>query len=266
MVKTHAYPYSAAVLILAFIGCASNTYSQKIFDISDHQNISLTPPSKKINAVIDTRSRKHKVAANKTYYWYDNIAIHETKGGYSGYLLDGVYKEFSYPGNDLVASGKFQNGLKDGIWTHWYENRHIKERSNWKNGKLNGKKYTYNDQGELSSIETYKHGSLNGKKTVFISDTLEKNTYYRHGEMKDRRNFLSTKDKNDARRKIKPENKPLSAKNSEISKNKKTLKVRKKNSQDNIADKETKTPDKKKMEKTRGKNRNRIWGKVKNIF
>lgn len=163
-----------AIIMSIFLGFVINANGQKIFDISDNQSITVNLPGKKITAVINTR-RKPKLVPTNTYYWYDNTSLHETKGGYSGYLLDGAYKEFSFPGNELLASGEYSEGLKDGSWTLWYDNHQMKERSKWRNGKRHGRCYAYDNSGALESIALFKGDRLYRKKTIVRKDTVLKN-------------------------------------------------------------------------------------------
>ncbi|RPJ74302.1 MAG: hypothetical protein EHM20_10830 [Alphaproteobacteria bacterium] len=147
--------------------------------MSDHRTIHLTPQSKKVIAIIDTKD-KPEVEYDKAYYWYDNISIHETQGGCSGYVLDGLYTEYYVPGNDMLSSGQFKNGLKDGTWTTWFQNGKIGEQSIWDNGRLTGKKCTYNSSGEHVMTESYKNGLLHGKKIVY-TDKKEQVFHYKKG-------------------------------------------------------------------------------------
>ncbi len=166
---------------IAFLPSVS--IAQKEFEISNHQNISVNTPSSKIRAVINTDNKKSRKIKMRRYCWYDNSSIHETYGGYSGYLLDGEYTEFTYPGNELSASGQFKNGLKNGKWITWNENHSIKEKSFWKNGELNGKRYSYDINGNLVLVENYKSGKLNGKSVRYTPDST-KISHYKHGNLK----------------------------------------------------------------------------------
>ena len=175
-----------AILLLSVLCNKNDAYSSRKFHIKQHRNIYLTPENKKIEAVIDTRKR-HKENFTKTYFWFDNSCIHSTVGGFSGYVLDGHYAEFSFPGNELILKGYFKNGVKSGSWSKWFTNNQIHEKSHYKNGELNGK--VFNLKGSLLSVQKYKHGELNGKQTTFIGDTVEKTTFYKKGEIKTRRHY-----------------------------------------------------------------------------
>ncbi len=170
-------------LIFSIAFLPSISIAQKEFEISNHQNISINTPSSKIRAVINTDNKKSRKIRMKRYYWYDNTSVHETIGGYSGYLLDGEYTEFTYPGNELSASGQFKNGLKSGKWITWNENHSLKEKSSWKNGELNGKRYSYGTNGSLVLVENYKRGKLNGKSVRYTPDSA-KISHYKQGKLK----------------------------------------------------------------------------------
>lgn len=153
-----------AILVLLF---ASTTFSRDKFKDYGHRNIYFNSPSKKINAVINTKNKlRSNIKISKTYTWYDNVSIHETVGGYSGYLLDGKYEEFYFPSNNLCMSGEFKNGLKTGEWISWSEKGLLKERTSWINGVLNGKKNIYAEDGTLMYIEVYRHGKLRTTRKI----------------------------------------------------------------------------------------------------
>lgn len=77
---------------------------------------------------------------NLQYYWYSANIIHETQGGYSGRLLDGLYTAY-YPNKNLKEQGRFKKGLKDGLWKAWKEDGSLQSTSNWKKGfEITGEK------------------------------------------------------------------------------------------------------------------------------
>ncbi len=157
--------HKSVLLVIISALFSTVSFSRNKFREDGHRNIYTNLPSKKISAVVNTK-KKIKVKISKTYSWYDNISVHETVGGYSGYLLDGTYTEFYFPSNNLCISGVFKNGLKKGMWLFWSEKGLIKERATWSNGEMHGKRYIYADDGTLMSVEIYKHGKLNSRRDV----------------------------------------------------------------------------------------------------
>ena len=167
------------IFSLLMLYCLNSGLAQKAFKVSEHREILLTPPSKKITAVIDTR-HKPKISPDKTYFWYDNVDIYETPGGYEGYVLDGKYVESCFPGNNLSVSGNITEGVKDGKWTYWFPNNNLKEISHWENGRLNGVKIMYAPDGKLLMEENYRKGLLNGRKIYYENDSVKKVEFYKN--------------------------------------------------------------------------------------
>ena len=58
----------------------------------------------------------------------------------------------------LLALGFWKNGKKDGTWRTWYRNGLLKDSLNFKDGKLFGEQFYYNDKGKL-----YKKETISGK-------------------------------------------------------------------------------------------------------
>jgi len=132
---------------------------QKKYSVPNTRTVYLTPEGGKIEATIDIK-KKAKVKPEKFYSWFDNTSIHQTQGGYSHYLLHGPYLRFSYPDNQLVEKGNYKTGVKNGVWLCWYDNGVLKEKCNWKNGNLNGRKEFYDRKGQLLRTEIYKNNDL----------------------------------------------------------------------------------------------------------
>jgi len=70
---------------------------------------------------------------NLHYYWYSANIIHETQGGFSGKLLDGLYTTY-YPDKNLKEQGRFKKGLKNGLWKTWKEDGSLLSTIDWKHG------------------------------------------------------------------------------------------------------------------------------------
>jgi hypothetical protein len=265
MVFAPSYIHRSLIIIVLCNAAFIAQGQKKIFDIPSRQTISINLPTKKIRAVINTQA-KPKISIGKRYFWYDNTSIHETKAGYSGYLLDGDYKEFTYPGNDLLESGSFTSGLKNGLWTYWYENNEIRELSKWKHGKLNGKKYFYGYGGHLDTIETYKRGYLKHKKITHVSDTGEKIKHSRLWKIKNHRIFfLKKKNKKNTQKIASSSNLPPPVVKRIAAPEKNIKKASASTKQPYNKNKE-KTSIKKRKEDNGMKKKKGVWTKFKSIF
>ncbi len=70
--------------------------------------------------------------------------------------------------NYYVNSGKkniietYKDGIKDGLWTRWYENGKKKEEKNYKNGKLDGLGTSWYENGQKEKEENYKDDKQDG--------------------------------------------------------------------------------------------------------
>jgi len=171
-----------SIFTTILINCTLNAKAQRYFKTSNHRNIHISPTERKIDATIIIAS-KYPKSSSKVYYWFDNSEIHHTQGGSGGYLLDGDYSEYFYPGNNLSIKGNFKKGLKNGIWEAWYDNGDLKERAYWKKGYLSGKKYYYSSTGVIYKMEEYKKNCLNGFTFEWTSDTSIRKYFYRNGKV-----------------------------------------------------------------------------------
>jgi antitoxin component YwqK of YwqJK toxin-antitoxin module len=101
-----------------------------------------------------------KPQLSKRYYWYDKGSIQSNVGGYHAKPLHGKYELFVK--GKLYTSGHFVKGLKQGAWRYWGEGGKLLIAEEWHEGRLSGKKSTYNDKGFLESEYHYKEGVKDG--------------------------------------------------------------------------------------------------------
>ena len=95
--------------------------------------------------------------------------------------LDGLYyKKFTdkpFTGTSVRRrSGKIVKGIPDGKWTGYYRSGQLKERVNFKNGKLEGIVEFYDEDGRLKEKQSYKNGEWDGLWEH----------YYKNGQVSDR--------------------------------------------------------------------------------
>lgn len=133
------------------------------------------------------------ISRKKVYTWYKNGAIHTSKGGVAGYLLNGEFTK-SYVSGAIAEQGYYNEGLKEGKWVTWYVNGIVKTTTYWKKGVLSGKVKEYSDTGKLTLQGKYSNGIKKGTWINFISkDTLK----FKGGEL------ISKKKKPSLLRKVK---------------------------------------------------------------
>jgi len=110
--------------------------------------------------------KKFSAQPAKIYFWYRPDTILMTKGGYSGRILDGSYKEY-FPDKNLKVKGQFAKGLKEGEWTFWHPNGQMREVEHWKAGFKQGLVIKYNNQGAKIAQEFYKNDLRKGMQLQF---------------------------------------------------------------------------------------------------
>lgn len=74
--------------------------------------------------------------AKEELYFYKNTNIFR-KIIHSNEMSIAIFSEF-YETGSLKIAGKYEKGLKEGIWKKYYVNGKIKERGRYKNGKKVG--------------------------------------------------------------------------------------------------------------------------------
>lgn len=131
-----------------------------------------------IKTTIRNKPSKFKANPNCSYLWYYAQNLIETKGGYDGKLVHGMYKSY-YLNNQLKEEGFYVNGVKSGIWKYWYMDGKLREIITWKRGVKNGNYSLYNDFGEIMAIGKFRNNKLHGTFTTFGvgGKVLEKKKY-----------------------------------------------------------------------------------------
>lgn len=118
---------------------------------------------------------------NASYSWYADGKVLETKGGFSGRLLDGRY--VSYYGNkNLRERGIYVNGRKEGKWMKWHSNGKISEVSSWRMGTKQGKYVVSDDMGRKMMSAHFRRDKLNGKVITYDKGAVLLKSKYRNGK------------------------------------------------------------------------------------
>lgn len=157
-----------AFLLLFNLSSICVMTGQKKYQPPTQRLVHIEKEDRSVGAMISTR-KKTRPKPSKTYFWYDNVTVKATQGGYSGYLLHGPYSEYYYPGGVLLAQGRFSKGRMDGSWLYWDANGFLTERARWKKGALDGDRKIFDKGGQLNKTEVYKNNVL--RNTVYHIDT-----------------------------------------------------------------------------------------------
>jgi hypothetical protein len=114
---------------------------------------------------------RKKLLTESLYHWYGSGKINVNQGSFSGKVLHGKYEVFDR-NNRMVRQGKFEYGLKQGIWTVWYANGFKKEITVYKDGILTEERLSFDINGRIISKEKYHKGVLHGKSYFYQADTV----------------------------------------------------------------------------------------------
>lgn len=148
----------------------------------------------------------NKVEHSLPYGTYENdtLKIENYKGG----ILDGVKKEYYWPGSkikrevsykqgvfngpfieynpdgNVLQSLNYVNGKKDGLWKYYYNDGSLLKTENWKNELKEGEFKTFFIEGEIQSLETYRKGLKDGKFMEHYPDnSVKREAYYKKDKL-----------------------------------------------------------------------------------
>ena len=104
--------------------------------------------------------------------------------------------KFNYSNGKISSEGFMRNEKPDGYWKSYYESGNIKSEGNRKNYLLDSTWIFYSDDGKISSKINYKEGKKNGFRITFneneiieeffVNDIKENNTkiFYKNDKLK----------------------------------------------------------------------------------
>lgn len=169
------------ILLFGFLFISAFSFSQKVTPYKK-KRFTFHIEKSDTSTAFDVFAVNPKITAyeNSSYSWYSEGKILETKGGFSGKLLDGGY--VSYYGNkNLRERGAYVKGRKEGKWMKWHSNGKINEITYWRMGEKQGKYILYNDLGQKMLRAHFKHDKLNGTLSGYEKDKVLSKTKYRNG-------------------------------------------------------------------------------------
>ncbi|MGV8879435.1 MAG: toxin-antitoxin system YwqK family antitoxin [Sphingobacteriaceae bacterium] len=152
--------------------------AQKIPDLGLNK-IRIIYPDKIVQAEILPVIPAQLSKPDRYYHWYSANQIKTTQGGFSGRLLDGLYRSF-YLSKGLKEQGVFKNGLKTGVWRNWDEDGNLRDIFTWHKGLKEGFFQLYDPIGHISETGSYHEDLLHGIYITHASkDTVEIKKYKR---------------------------------------------------------------------------------------
>lgn len=164
------------VLLTVFRG-----FGQKMGDVG-RSKIHIDHPDLTIEAEILPVKDPRKADATKWYYWFANNMIHQTQGGFSGHLLNGLYRSF-YEDGSVKESGSFVAGLKQGVWRSWNSDGMLKQSLTYSDGLRNGHFVVYQPDGSVLQSGDYDLDLLEGPVRSFYSRDSVKTEWYKRGKV-----------------------------------------------------------------------------------
>ena len=118
--------------------------------------------------------------------------VANTPGAYEG-IPAGASKE-PYPGNEslvkvtvfnmgggVTAEGDYYKGIREGIWTEYYDGGLIKSTAGYINGQLQGQLIELDERGQLTSRSSYYMGELHGRYIKYNRTRIKESKEYRNG-------------------------------------------------------------------------------------
>ena len=112
-----------------------------------------------------------------------------------------------YLNGKVVQKTNAKNGILDGWKINYYPSGNIKTKSFYKKGKLDGIEFAYYDAGKIKSKESFKDGKREGPKITYYKngqieqslfrkndkDEGTEHAYYENGKVKYKRNWVNDK-------------------------------------------------------------------------
>ncbi len=116
------------------------------------RSITLSRGDTIINFEILIQESRIKTDPGLFYTWYKSDSINTNQGGFSGYLLHGLFNRYIRH-SILIEQGTFKKGLKNGEWKYW------------------------DNKGKLIRLTTFSEGLRQGQSFEMVHDTLIRSCY-----------------------------------------------------------------------------------------
>jgi antitoxin component YwqK of YwqJK toxin-antitoxin module len=148
-----------ATIILIFIqlsGVASTRKIQK----RDYEVIIKTNEGTE-RAWVSGKKTRIRLNDDRIYCGYFLNGLFCKQGELEGKPLNGKFCRYDSKEN-ILESGNYKHGLKDGLWKNLSSGGALIEKSEYRQGMLNGERVIYKN-GKSDVLEKYKRGILKGK-------------------------------------------------------------------------------------------------------
>lgn len=132
------------------------------------RKIVLQRPATTIKAELQAEGMLILPRMEHTYYWFEKGLINSSQGAYSGKVLHGQFRLYDRETKQVLESGKFKKGLKNGRWLSWNRTGLLKRSEIYDDGVLNGLTIRYDSLGKASDTLKYKNGALIVKKALAV--------------------------------------------------------------------------------------------------
>ena len=87
-------------------------------------------------------------------------------------------------GIKIMEMYNYSEGIKHGIWEHYYDNGHIKAKGKYEYGSKHGEEFYYFSNGQIDLSGFYKNGNKTGLWIYYGEDgAKKKEVYYKNGKL-----------------------------------------------------------------------------------
>ncbi len=120
------------------------------------------------------KRKETKIPKNSEFKIFHSFRVgnlQKNQGSYTGKPLQGLFEKFYR--KKLIEKGRFEQGLKDGIWHQWELNGTLKSIVTFKKGLKNGN-YSFYENGVIVESGSFKNGMKQGLAQISARDS----TYY----------------------------------------------------------------------------------------
>ncbi|MBU0489210.1 MAG: toxin-antitoxin system YwqK family antitoxin [Bacteroidetes bacterium] len=93
-------------------------------------------------------------------------------------LKQGKWREVM---GNVVLTGDYTNGERDGIWVTYHSNDMINKIENWKNGKKNGPSIVLDQRGSIVQEAEYRYDGYHGAYKEYVNGKVAKLITYKYG-------------------------------------------------------------------------------------
>jgi antitoxin component YwqK of YwqJK toxin-antitoxin module len=121
---------------------------------------------------VSGNKKRIRLKTNRFYYGYYLNRLVSKQGELQGKPLNGKFCRYDLNEN-IIESGNFKDGLKDGVWKQFSSGGALTETSEYQNGMLCGLRVIYKNSNP-NMTEKYRNGKLIGKPKNLNSSIVQK--------------------------------------------------------------------------------------------